>query len=392
MGGRVKGTLAIAINHTGTLTERFVERHIRESFGGRTCVVARHSGGSPGYAQPVWVADAHRASLGERLQALPQTLAAYRSTGYWGVPVGAERSAILAFWREHAAFAVLAEFGPLGCWIAPVARAARLPVFVYFRGYDASRKLRSGRSVAAYRRMAAQVDGFFAVSRFLVDNLARAGVVHPNTHVIPSGTNPRVFRPATKDPGLVVAVGRLVGKKRPDLAVRAFAQVAPRHPHARFELVGDGPLLESCRAIAVEAGLADRIVFHGGRDHAFVAELLGRAQLFAQHSVTDPAGETEGLPSSIQEAMAAGAAVVSTRHAGIPEAVQDGVTGWLVEEHDEAGFARALDAALADPARTMAMAQAARRYAEAELDTAKLQARLEQAILAVPARGERGAA
>jgi colanic acid/amylovoran biosynthesis glycosyltransferase len=386
----VNGTLAIAINHTGTLTERFVERHIRESFGGRTCVVARHAGGPPRFEQPVWVADAQRLPFAARLAAWPQTLAAYATTGYWGVPVGAERAAIRAYWRTHGAFAVLAEFGPLGCWIAPVARAHGVPVFVYFRGYDASRKLLSARSVRAYRRMASQVDGFFAVSRFLVDNLARAGVVHPNTQVIPSGTNPRVFRPGPKEPGLIVAVGRLVGKKRPDLAVRAFVQIAPKHPQARFELVGDGPLLEACRAIAAAAGLAGRVIFHGAQDHAFVAELLGRAQVFAQHSVTDVAGETEGLPSSIQEAMAAGAAVVATRHAGIPEVVVDGTTGWLVEEHDEAGFARALDAALADPARTAAMARAARDYAEKELDTATLQARLEAAILAVLARRERG--
>jgi colanic acid/amylovoran biosynthesis glycosyltransferase len=393
MGGRVKGTLAVAINQTGLFTERFVERHIRESFGGRTCVVARHTGGAPRFEQPVWVADALELPLAARLAAFPQTMAAYAASSYWGIPVGAEREAIRAFWRTHGVFAVLAEFGPLGCWIAPVARAHGVPVFVYFRGYDASRKLGSRRSVAAYRHMATQVDGFFAVSHFLVDNLARAGVVHPNTHVIPSGTNPRVFRPGAKDPDLVVAVGRLVGKKQPDLTVRAFARAARQHPRARFEIVGDGPMLERCRMLAASEGVAGRVVFHGPRDHAFVAELLGRAQLFVQHSVTDAAGETEGLPSSIQEAMAAGAVVVTTRHAGIPEAVTDGETGWLVDEHDEDGFARVLDKALADPVRIAEMSRAGRRFAEDRLDTTKLQAQLEQAILAVlETRGPAGKA
>jgi colanic acid/amylovoran biosynthesis glycosyltransferase len=380
------GTLAVAINQTGTLTERFVERHISESFGGRTCVVARHAGGAPRYAQPVLVVDALPLSGAQRFALLPRRLASFATTSYWGVPVGAEREAIQDFWRAHGVFAVLAEFGPLGCWIAPVARVHGVPVFVYFRGYDASRRLRSARSVAAYRKMAAQVDGFFAVSQFLVDNLARAGVRHPNTHVIPSGTNPRMFQPGVKQPGLVVAVGRLVGKKRPELAVRAFAAAAAAHPAARLEIVGDGPLLDSCRALAVSLGVANRVVFHGGRDHAFVAELLARAQVFVQHSVTDSSGETEGLPSSIQEAMAAGAVVVSTRHAGTPEAVVEGETGWLVDEHDEAGFARALGTVLDDPARAAAMAQAARRFAEARLDTKLLQRRLEAVILAAVAR------
>jgi len=60
-----------------------------------------------------------------------------------------------------------------------------------------------------------------------------------------------------KQPGLVVAVGRLVGKKRPELAVRAFAAAAAAHPAARLEIVGDGPLLDSCRALAVSLGVAN---------------------------------------------------------------------------------------------------------------------------------------
>jgi glycosyltransferase involved in cell wall biosynthesis len=99
--------------------------------------------------------------------------------------------------------------------------------------------------------------------------------------------------------------------------------------------------------------------------------------------VTDNEGETEGLPSSIQEAMAAGAVIVSTRHAGIPEAVIEGQTGWLVDEHDEEGYTRALEKAMADPARTAVMARAARRFAEDNLDTQELQRRLEAVITAV---------
>lgn len=384
----MKGTLAIAINQTGLFTERFVERHIRESFGGRTCVVARHAGGAPRFEQPVLVTDALGLPLSARLAAFPQTLAAYAATSYWGVPVGAERAAIRDFWRAHGVFAVLAEFGPLGCWIAPVARAHGVPVFVYFRGYDASRKLRSRRSIAAYRRMLAQVDGVFAVSAFLVENLRRAGLEHANTHVIPSGTNPRVFKPGTKEHDLIVAVGRFVGKKRPDVAVRAFATAAQRHPGARLEMVGDGPLLGDCRALAESLGVASRVHFLGARDHAYVADLLARAHVFLQHSVTSADGETEGLPSSIQEAMAAGAVVVSTRHAGIPEVVIDGRTGRLVDENDEAGFGAALAQVLDDPVRADAMAREARELAEQRLDTVVLQRQMEAVILdAVRRRG-----
>src|SRR5262249_44849517 len=70
--------------------------------------------------------------------------------------------------------------------------------------------------------------------------------------------------------------------------------------------------------------------------------LLHECGIFVQHSLTNPdTGDEEGLPAAIQEAMAHGMAVVSTRHAGIPEAVIKGETGLLVEEGDVEGMATA---------------------------------------------------
>lgn len=389
--GTASDTLAVVMHKAGASTERFIERHVRESFCGRTVVVARHAGAKPAFSQPLLVADSVRGGLWLRLWALPGRLAAYTRHRYWGVPAGAEREHILQFWRRHRVTAVLAEFGPLGCWIAPVARAAGLPVFVYFRGYDASSRLRSAGTVQAYQRLMRQVDGVFSVSAFLVENLRRAGVTHRNTHVIPSGTDPRVFSPGTKDPGLVVAVGRFIAKKRPEANVRAFAAATARWPALRLQMVGDGPQLERCRGLACELGVESRVDFLGAQDHATVAALLSRARVFLQHSVTAPGGETEGLPSSIQEAMAAGAVVVSTRHAGIAEIVVDGVTGWLVDEHDDVAYARALMKVFEDPARADAMARQARQLAEHRLDTRLLQQAMEAVILKA-ARARRGAA
>lgn len=377
----VPGPLCIALNRVGAASERFIERHIRESFGGHTVVLARRCGPAPAFAQPLLEAEAV-APRGPRAWAtLPGQIAAYARWRHWGVPTGPLRQHILAFWREHGVQAVLAEFGPLGCWLAPLARDAGLPLFVYFRGYDASSKLRSARTVQAYRRMVPQVAGLFAVSQYLVDRLKAAGVEHPNTHVIPSGTDPRRFRPAeVKDPDLVVSVGRLVEKKRPEATLRAFAAARADHPGLRLALVGDGPLRSSCEALARSLGVAEQVQFLGSQPHDAVAALLGRATLYLQHSVTARSGETEGLPSSIQEAMASGAVVISTRHAGIPEAVQDGLTGWTVAEHDDAAYAAALRQALADRPRLDAMAAEARRWAVTQLDTARLQARLEAVI------------
>jgi glycosyltransferase involved in cell wall biosynthesis len=224
--------------------------------------------------------------------------------------------------------------------------------------------------------------GIVAVSQFLLDNLAAHGITHPNTAVIPTGVDVSLFAPAAKDPHLVLAVGRIVAKKAPLITLDAFAEAARDFPDHRLEIIGDGEMRPEAEAHARVLGLGGRVIFHGLREHAFVRERLARAAVFLQHSVTAEDGNTEGLPTSIQEAMACGAAVVSTRHAGIPEAIEEGETGLMVDEHDLAGFTAALRTLLADPALTARLGAAARAIALQRFDIDKLHARLEAMILA----------
>jgi glycosyltransferase involved in cell wall biosynthesis len=89
--------------------------------------------------------------------------------------------------------------------------------------------------------------------------------------------------------------------------------------------------------------------------------LLRECGVFVQHSLTDPAtGDEEGLPASIQEAMAHALPVISTRHAGIPEAVVAGETGLLIDEGDVDGMAEAM---LAIAPMAVALGAAGRRRA-----------------------------
>jgi glycosyltransferase involved in cell wall biosynthesis len=113
-----------------------------------------------------------------------------------------------------------------------------------------------------------------------------------------------------------------------------------------------------------------------------VRERLSRAALFLQHSVTDAQGNQEGLPIAIQEAMASGAAVVSTRHAGIPDAVTHGRDGLLVAEGDLDAYAAAIRGLLADPTEAARLADAARRTAVQRFDTTALHRKLEAVIAA----------
>jgi glycosyltransferase involved in cell wall biosynthesis len=255
-----------------------------------------------------------------------------------------------------------------------------LPVFTYWRGTDASAALRSRQRVRSYRLMMPRLAGMFSVSRFLLDNLAAHGVTHPNAHVVPSGVDIRRFTPGEKRPGSFLAVGRMVEKKAPQVTLRAFAQAA-RGRAAHLTFIGDGPLLAPAKALAAELGVAEQISFTGALPHEAVRDHLMRSEVFLQHSVTAQNGNTEGLPTAIQEALAAGCITLSTRHAGIPEAVEHGQNGLLVAEWDETGFAEAISQVLDRPDRE-AMARAARATAEAKFDNAKGLAKVEEVIRA----------
>jgi glycosyltransferase involved in cell wall biosynthesis len=110
--------------------------------------------------------------------------------------------------------------------------------------------------------------------------------------------------------------------------------------------------------------LQDRVTLHGVQPSPVVADLMAKADIFLQHSATDPTnGDMEGLPVAILEAMARGLPVVSTRHAGIPEQVVEEETGFLVDEGDVDGMAKGILRLAIDPSLRQRMGQAGHRRA-----------------------------
>ena len=208
-------------------------------------------------------------------------------------------------------------------------------------------------------------------------------------HVVPCGVDPARFPPGRPEPGRVVVIGRLTEKKAPHLAIRAFAAAVAdgRFPGAHLDVVGDGPLRDACVAAVAETGLKTglgaQVTLHGPLPHARVGELMRRAQVFLQHSVTAANGDTEGAPVAVAEAMMTALPVVATRHSGIPEQVAEGETGLLVAEGDVAGMGAALARLLADPVASAAMGAAGRARALERLDQDRLYAEL-RSLLGLP--------
>ncbi|MFZ5869427.1 MAG: glycosyltransferase family 4 protein [Actinomycetota bacterium] len=186
--------------------------------------------------------------------------------------------------------------------------------------------------------------------------LRRAGLPRGTLHVIPSGFDPALFAGPHADAfdvprPRVGYVGRLAVAKRPDLLVEAFGRV---DGEASLVVVGDGPLRERVEALARRSPASDRITFTGFVDHDCVPGVLASLDVLVLPS------DYEELGSVLTEAMAAGLPVVATRVGGIPEVVEDGVTGLLVPPGDVEALADAVEKLVADPALRHRMADQAR--------------------------------
>ena len=214
------------------------------------------------------------------------------------------------------------------------------------------------------------------------------GLPAHKVRIIHNGVDPTDFDPRS-DRQAVAALGigdgepvvALVGAMRPEKDHKTYLDAARlvngAMPSARFLLVGDGPLRAELEARAVSLGLDDRVVFAGVRDD--IPKLLRGVDVFVLSSYSDC------FPMALLEAMAAGRPAVCTAVGGVPEMIDDGVTGFLVPPRDPRALADKLLTVLADPARARAMGKAARRRAEEEFSLQRSVACTERALEEVAA-------
>ena len=177
-----------------------------------------------------------------------------------------------------------------------------------------------------------------------------------------------------EDAFVVGTVGRLSLQKAPLDLLAAFARVARTRPDAHLVFVGDGPLRGELAAAIGREGLTSRVHILGLRRD--VPELQRAFDVFALSS------RWEGLPRVFPQAMAAGLPIVATRVNGAADAIQDGVTGFLVEVGDGPGMAARLAELAADPARARAMGAAGRERVD-EFSAERMVRQLEAAYRAL---------
>lgn len=348
--------LAILTSSLGVPSQTFVRRHIERLHPGRTVVVAdrvdRDYDGW-GASIPTFVSEQAEEGLAWRAgRAVARRLG--RRTRF-ATPRAAER-----FLKGHAVTVAMGEHLDWSLTWVPIARRLGIRYFAHAHGVDVSLRLRQPKWCRAYLEYNS-AGGVITMSRVSRDRLVGIGLDPSKVHVVPYGVDvPEVPPTRAVRAGLrCLAVGRMVAKKAPILMLDAFRRCADVDEAVRLDVVGDGPLLSAARHFVSAFQLESRVTFHGALSHAAVLQLMTACDVLVHHSVTADDGNEEGLPVVILEAMASGLPVVSTRHAGIPEAVAHGETGYLVDEGDSKGMADHLWNLAQDASRRTSLGAAA---------------------------------
>jgi len=259
-----------------------------------------------------------------------------------------------------------------GHWVVPggfmghLAAGSTVPLVVSLHGSDVYVAERHALAGRAARRVFGAAAWVTACSADLRDRALGLGAAADRSEVLPYGVDTARFAPdpaarrtlrrglaLSKDTPIVFTAGRLVRKKGFEFLIDAMARVRASHPLAHLVIAGGGDLEQELRARAAAAGIAAVVHLLGSVAQSEMPSLLAAADVVAIPSIRDDAGNVDGLPNVVMEALASATPLVATPAGGIGAVVDDGRTGVLVPERDAAALADALIRLLADaPLRT----------------------------------------
>ncbi len=215
-------------------------------------------------------------------------------------------------------------------------------------------------------------DAVFADGSHVRDSLDALAGRRSGARLQPNGVRLALFREAGPEPvespfegGYLLFTGRLAEKKGVSYLLRALPRVLERHPKLGLVVIGYGTLEAELREESSRLGVAGSVRFLGRKPHAEVARWLRGARLAVVPSIIDRYGETEGMPTVVIEAMAAGARVVGSAVDGIPDVIRHGENGWLCRPRDPEDLAEKILTGLEEPASSplaRASAETAERF------------------------------
>jgi glycosyltransferase involved in cell wall biosynthesis len=253
-------------------------------------------------------------------------------------------------------------FGHIAVHLLPLIQAWPKPSVVSFHGADVMVDLDKPGYRAATQRMLEAVRLVLVRSQSLGRALINLGCSAEKIRLQRTGipVDEIPFRPRdwpASGAWKFVQACRLIEKKGLRVSLRAFAKFATRFPASTFTIAGEGPLRNELGQLAAELEVGDRVFFPGFISQVQLRELFYQSHIFLHPSEVGGDGNQEGVPNSMLEAMASGLPVFATEHGGIPEAIENGRSGILVNERDDEALALALFERTANPEGLAAIAR-----------------------------------
>ncbi|HEY5753404.1 MAG TPA: glycosyltransferase [Chthoniobacterales bacterium] len=282
--------------------------------------------------------------------------------------------------------ALHAHFEEGGIHALYLARALRVPLVTTCHGFDvtvenAHRPWKERLCLGRLGQLHREGSLFLAVSRFIQKKMIERGYPQEKVRVHYIGVDPTKFQLSglvEKEP-IILFVGRLVGKKGADDLLAAAALLKEQGVSFQVVLIGQGPLEESLRQQA--AAMKIPAQFPGKQTPEEIKMWMERASVFCVPSKEALHGDSEGFGMVFGEAQAMKLPVVSTRHGGIPEAVEDTVTGFLAQEGNPKELATFLRRLLEDSTLARQMGEKGRERVVTHFDLHKQCAELEKIYL-----------
>jgi len=239
-----------------------------------------------------------------------------------------------------------AHFAIDGLYALSLAQKKEIPLVTTLHGFDvtvSNRDLLASRSpswinyLLWQKRFKKGGDKFICVSNFIAEQALRNGFAEDKIvqHYIGIDIDKYQQSDSPCTDGVILHVARLVEKKGTAVLLDAIKLVKSRYDAVPVVIIGDGPLLPQLKAQVISLRLENNVIFTGALAHTDVMAWMRKARMLVLPSLTAKTGDAEGLGMVLLEAAVTGIPVIGTNHGGIPEAIIDEKTGFLVAERDE---------------------------------------------------------
>ncbi|MEX1122636.1 MAG: glycosyltransferase [Balneolales bacterium] len=225
-----------------------------------------------------------------------------------------------------------------------VAQKNKIPLIVNFYGYDVTRLPNEFGWKSRYKKLIEKADHCIAGSMDMKKNLISLGFDESRIEIIKLGMDIESvkFEHRTNVESKLMMIGRMVEKKGFEYAIKATSILKKQGLPFQLDLYGDGPLSDSLKQLCRDLDVEAEVIFHGTTNNETIVKELYKHDCLLVPSVQSADGDREGIPQTIVEGMASGIPVIGSTHAGIPELVENKVTGLVVNERNAEELARSI--------------------------------------------------